>query len=405
MTGRVTGHVKLRRGKNGAVWYLRYRLPDGQQRQRRLGDLCEGPGRPPDGHYTRRTAKEALEETLVKARKGELPEQAAEREARAKEGSFAGAADEYLRFVEQVRKIDDKTVRDYRSICERYLIPRFGDRPIGSITADDIDEYKERLIAEQRLSNRSVVRVLTVAHGVFKRAARTHGLQVNPASADLVERPQVAYTGEFVAYTGDQIQLLAAHAHDAQDAALFVTAAYTGLRQGELLALTWADVDLVDALVHVKRNYTDRRLKTPKGKKTRSVPLAPTVVDRVARLKNRDHFTADDDLVFCNSTGGHLDSWALRRRYYRAVDRAGLDRIRFHDLRHTFGSQVIRQLDQHSVQSLMGHQHATTTARYTHFQPKPADAAAIERAFAADGDKPRGEDAEKPLPDPNVRGS
>jgi integrase len=397
--GRATGHVRLRRGQNGPVWYARYRLPDGRQRQRRLGFAWEEKpgkakqGRPPDGWFTRRTAKAELEKVLERANAGKLDGQ------RPLDPTFADAATEFLRYVEQVRRIDDKTVRDYAGVVSGYLIPEFGEMRLEDIGPDDIDEYKERLLAEGRLTNRTVVRHLTVLHGVFKRAGRVWGLERNPASADLVDRPRVVYSGEFTALTGDQVELLAAHARDAQDAAIYVTAAYTGLRQGELLALRWRDVDLVDALVHVRRNYTDRRLKQyPKGKRVRSVPLASTVVDRLARLKDRGDFTDDDDFVF--SVGGaHLDAWALRRRYYRALDAAGLERIRFHDLRHVFGTQARRELDERTLQGFMGHQHASTTARYTHFQPRPADAAAIERAFGGGGDKPGGETGDEPRPD------
>ena len=103
-----------------------------------------------------------------------------------------------------------------------------------------IDLYKEKLIAEGRLSNRTIVRHLTVLHGIFKRAKRMWGLRDNPASADLVERPKVVYTGEFDTFDRDEIELLAAHADDAQDAAIYKVAAFTGLRQGELLALRWS---------------------------------------------------------------------------------------------------------------------------------------------------------------------
>jgi integrase len=399
--GRVTGHVRLRDGKHGAVWYLRYRLPDGRQRQRRLGDAWEGPGRPPDRYYTRRTAREALDETLVKARNGELPEQAAEREARVEAGTFRAAARDFLRFCEQVKRVDDVTLKDYRGVCEGYLIPAFGDRPLEEITDRGVNDYAERLIAEGRLSNRTVCRHLVVAGGIFKRAK----VEPNPAAADRVQRPKVVYSGEYRAYEPDEIELLAAQAEDRQDAALYRVAAFTGLRQGELLGLRWCDVDFVTGLLHVRRNWTDRREKVPKGKKVRSVPMAPAVVDELARLKDRGVFAADDDLVFVNTTGGHLDAWALRRRYYRAVKAAGLPRLTFHCLRHTFGSQVIRQLDGYTLQSLMGHQHYSTTQRYLHHKPRPQDAQAIARAFAADGDKARAEDAQKPLPDPNVRGS
>ena len=84
-------------------------------------------------------------------------------------------------------------------------------------------------------------------------------MQENPAAADLVERPKVTYTGEFDTFNRDEIELLAANADDAQDAAIYRAAAFTGLRQGELLALRWGDVDFIDGLLHVRRNYTGGR--------------------------------------------------------------------------------------------------------------------------------------------------
>jgi integrase len=258
------------------------------------------------------------------------------------------------------------------------------------------------LIAEGRLSSRVIVRHLTVLHGVFKRAARVWGLERNPASAELVERPRVMYTGEFDTFTGAEVELLATAAADEQDAAIYRTAAFTGLRQGELLALRWADVDFVGGLLHVRRNYTDRREKMPKGKRVRSVPMTSPVVDALARLKERGFLAEDADLVFCNTAGEHLDSWALRRRYYRALKKAGLRRVRFHDLRHCFGSAAITKLDPYAVQSYMGHQHYSTTQRYLHHKPRPQDAQALHEAFGvqpqiapADPLEPTTEDASR----------
>jgi integrase len=271
-TGRVTGHVKLRRGSRGPVWYARYRLPDGSQAQRRLGDAWEEPGRPPAGYSTKRTANEALQELLSQARRGTL-------EGMKKTGAtFADACAEYLRYVEKVRKIDQDTVHDYAGVLNGYLldddrlrelgVKPFADRPLESITPDDVDAYKEGLIAEGRLSNRTIVRHLTVLHGVFKHAGRAYGLERNPASADLVERPRVVYSGEFDTFDGEEVELLAAHAEDRQDAAIYRTAAYTGLRQGELLGLRWCDVDFTAPLVHVRRNYVGRREKVPKERRS-----------------------------------------------------------------------------------------------------------------------------------------
>lgn len=372
----ATGHVKLVERKRGDQWYVKYRRPDGRQVERRLGPVWTGNGRPPAGHYTRRTAEEALEAILTDLRRG----------VGASDGTgatFADAAAEYLRYVEQIRKIDPSTVKDYRGVIDGYLIAEFGDQPLDAVTPDLIDSYKEKLIAEGRLSARVIVRHLTVLHGVFKRAGRVWGLQRNPASADLVERPRVVYTGEFDTLDREELEALARAARDRQDAAIYLTAAYTGLRQGELLALRWRHVDLVAGLVHVRRNFTNRVEKPPKGKRIRSVPMMPRVVETLAKLKDREYLTDDGDLVFCNTAGDHLDSWALRRRFYAALERAGLRRIRFHDLRHLFGSLAITVLDAYAVQSYMGHQHYSTTQRYLHHKPRPQDALRLQAAADA----------------------
>jgi integrase len=259
-----------------------------------------------------------------------------------------------------------------------------GSLTLDAITPDTIDAYKERLIAEGRLSARTIVRHLTVLHGIFKRAKRVWGLAENPAGADMVERPKVIYSGEFDTFDYDEIELLATHADDEQDAAIYRVAAYTGLRQGELLALRWSDVDFVGGLLHVRRNFTGGREKVPKGKRVRSVPMMPTVLDTLAKLKEREEFIDDGDLVFTRE-GEHLNHFDLRKRYYAALERAALRRLRFHDLRHAFGSAAITELDPHAVQSYMGHQHYSTTQRYLHHRPRRDDAAKLARAFGAAG--------------------
>jgi integrase len=102
---------------------------------------------------------------------------------------------------------------------------------------------------------------------VFKHAVREHGLTRNPASAELVDRPTVRYTGEFVTFDAHELAALARQAHDDQHAALYLTAAMTGLRQGELLALRWRDIDFAGQRVHVRRSWSQaaRTEKAPKS--------------------------------------------------------------------------------------------------------------------------------------------
>ncbi|MGG7380571.1 tyrosine-type recombinase/integrase, partial [Escherichia coli] len=84
------------------------------------------------------------------------------------------------------------------------------------------------------------------------------------------------------------------------------------------------------------------------------VPMAPQVAEALARLGQRIVFAEPDDLVFCGTVGGYLDGSALSKRYRRALQRAALRPLRFHDLRHTFGTRVIGKADIRRVQEWMG---------------------------------------------------
>lgn len=376
----VSGHVRLAKRKRGDQWYAKYRLPDGRQVQKKLGPAWSGPGRPPEGYVTKRAAEEALAAILTDARRGLMGG------AVSAGATFADAATEYLRYVGDVRQIDAATLADYRGVIRGYLLDEFGrETTLDEITADRIESYRDRLMEEGKLSNRTIVRHLTVLHGIFKRARRVWSLAENPASAEMVERPKVVYSGEFDTLDGSEVERLAMAAESAQDAALYRVAAFTGLRQGELLALRWAHVDFVGGLLHVRRNFTGGAEKVPKGKRVRSVPMMPAVIDVLAALKGREHFTGDADLVFCNEVGGYIDHYKLRKRYYATLDRAGLRRVRFHDLRHAFGTAAITTLDPYAVQSYMGHQHYSTTQRYLHHKPRREDAARLAEAFGSGG--------------------
>ncbi len=377
-SGQVSGHVRLAKRKRGDQWFAKYRLSNGKQVQKRLGPSWAGPGRPPEGYFTKRTAEQALQAILTDARRGTLAG------AGSTGATFADAAAEYLRFVGDVRRIDPNTVDDYRGVVDGYLNPEFGDQALEAVTPDSIDAYKEGLIAAGKLSNRTIVRHLTVLHGIFKRAKRVWSLPSNPASADLVERPKVVYSGEFDTLDRDELERLATAAESAQDAALYRVAAFTGLRTGELLGLRWSDVDFVGGLLHVRRSYDYARKveKVPKGRRVRSVPMTADVIDALASLKDREHFTADRDLVFCSAVGEHLDYYGHLKRYKAALKEAGLREIRFHDLRHVFGTAAIAKLDPYTVQSYMGHAHYSTTQRYLHHKPRREDAAALAEAFA-----------------------
>jgi integrase len=166
-----------------------------------------------------------------------------------------------------------------------------------------------------------------------------------------------------------------------RDGAIFLTAAFTGLRRGELVALRWRDVDFAGEAIRVRASYTYGTLTAPKSGKVRTVPMVPEVARALARLAPNP---GEDELVFPGERGEYLDGSALRRRYEDALERASLRRIRFHDLRHTFGSLAINRASIVEVQEWMGHADVATTRRYLHYKSRANAAAMLAEAFAVE---------------------
>jgi integrase len=134
-------------------------------------------------------------------------------------------------------------------------------------------------------------------------------------------------------------------------------------------------------VLRARASYAGGALTTPKSGKVRSVPLAPEVANALKRLYERERFTGEDDLVFPSQTGSYLAGSALRCRYRKALQTAGLRPLRFHDLRHTFGTRVIAKADIRRVQEWMGHADIQTTRRYLHYAPREDDAKLVAEAF------------------------
>ena len=107
----------------------------------------------------------------------------------------------------------------------------------------------------------------------------------------------------------------------------------------------------------------------------------PDVASALAKLGDRERYTGDDDFVFAGEAGPPLDGDALSSRYRDALARAGLRPLRFHDLRHTFGTRMIAKADIRRVQEWMGHADIQTTMKYLHYAPRDEDAELVARAF------------------------
>jgi integrase len=365
-----SGHVFRVDRTRGPVWYAKYRLPDGRQVQKKVGPAWAERGRPPTGYFTKRTAEAWLQDVIGQARRGTLPGM------RTGGATFAEAAEEWIRFVQQDRERKPSTVRDYRSVLKAHLLPAFGERKLESITVEEIEAWRRSLTG---LSNRSKNKLLIQLHGIFRRAQRMYGLDANPLAR--VEKHPQHSSGDIQVFSPEEVWALVRAAANELDAAMFLTAAFTGLRMGELLALRWRDVDFAGSVIRVRSSWSGGQLTTPKSGKVRSVPMAPDVATALAKLGDREYWTGDDDLVFASETGTYLADSALRVRYKAALRRAALRELRFHDLRHTFGTTMISTADIRRVQEWMGHADIQTTMKYLHYAPRAEDARLVAEAF------------------------
>ena len=143
---------------------------------------------------------------------------------------------------------------------------------------------------------------------------------------------------------------------------LFATLLFTGMRVGELFALQWKNVDLKRKIIHIRENYVDGEVRIPKSKKTRSVQICDFLVQVLKKHKEQaDRYS----LVFHRGDGSYLSNSMIRRPFLRNIELSEVERIRIHDLRHTFASLSLMQgVDVVSIQKWLGHKDLATTMRY-----------------------------------------
>ncbi len=371
----ISGHVRLRAGKRGGVWYAKWRDASGQH-EKRLGKDWEASGQPAPGFLREKDAQAALDAILVDARRGAA--------AQGRTGvTFEDLAEDWYSSGKLKRDWSLSTRRDYRSVLDHHLIAHFGELRIESIRSTRVESWRDEQVSERGMSRRNANKLLAILHGIFEHAVRKHGLLANPVKD--VEKLRESYDAErFDFYSPEEVRELVAKASDAQDGAVYLTASFSGLRRGELIGLLWEDVDFENHSLRVWETVTLRERGRPKSRKSRTVPMVEDVASALQALKERERHTQPKDPVFANEEGEAIDGSALRRRYIEDLDRAGLRFLRFHDLRHTFGSLAINSVSIVQVQAWMGHSDIKTTMRYLHHKSRADDARQLSSAFRSD---------------------
>ncbi len=279
-----------------------------------------------------------------------------------KKATFAEFSKRWLNIYAEM-KTKPSTFRSYRDITNNHLIPYMGDYLLKDIDTAMLQEYVA--LRFKKVKPKTVVNELVPVKEMFKHAVKWGYLKFNPAEG--VERPRVEKE-EMEILAPEEIKLFLEHV-TLKYRTFFLTAILTGLRRGELLGLHGEDIDWNHNQIHVRRSLWKGQIVSPKTKASvRRVDMTPTLAQELRKHKFSCSIE-DSDFLFCNADGKSLSPDSLvRRQFLPALERAGVKRVRFHDLRHT---NVALRLEQGQnikyIQNQLGHASIQTTIdRYGH---------------------------------------
>jgi integrase len=240
--------------------------------------------------------------------------------------------------------------------------------------------HVEQMLADLRtagVSARGRQMAVNVLSAAMKHATRLRPplIPFNPVASVAKPRPP---RPEIKPFTPEQVGKLFEAAAEDRLFALYIVAIDTGMREGELFALEWDDIDFAGAGVMVQRALKELKgkvwvedLKTEKSR--RRIELSPAAVDALHEHRKRQLAEGNaGKLVFCSPEGGYLRRPNVARRsFWPMLRRAGLPRVRFHDLRHTAATLLLLANERTKVVSeRLGHASTTTTeATYQHVLP------------------------------------
>ncbi|HEU5378169.1 MAG TPA: tyrosine-type recombinase/integrase [Ktedonobacteraceae bacterium] len=269
----------------------------------------------------------------------------------------------------------------YQKLIKTYIIPELGHLKLQKLSPQLVQAFYRRK-EKQGLAPKTVNSIHGVLHKALDTAVRWNMLARNVC--DVVSPPRII-KHEIQSLTMEQAQQLLAVAHGDRLEMLLLLALVTGMRRGELLGLKWADIDLIQGALQIRRTldymahygYVESEPKTKSGK--RGIMLPSFVVEalkqhRIQQLEQRlkvGEAWQEGDYVFTSLEGGPLNPRYLLKLFDQLLERAGLPHMRFHDLRHSAATLLLSMgVNPKIVQEILGHSTISMTMDvYSHVLP------------------------------------
>ena len=264
-------------------------------------------------------------------------------------------------------KVRPSSHQTYQGYIHNHIRPNIGDISLEKLTSLDLQKFYKKLLAQGRvdrveakgqpkgLSAKTVRNIHQILSSALKLAQEQRLIHSNPAEGCAL--PRVEHQ-EMKTLTTVQLASFFREARESGVFELYYLELATGLRRGELLGLKWEDVDLARGDLRVRRQVSringevvEAPLKTKNAYRT--LPLAE---DTVSVLKEQRKKVGNSPWVFPSPNGGPISPDSVLHMLHRVLKRAGLPKVRFHDLRHTFATLALQNgVDVKTVSGMLGH--------------------------------------------------
>jgi integrase len=315
----AAGSIIKVEGKRGATYAIRFYGPGGKRCYKTIG--------PRKGD-----AQRALRHIMSKVDAGEwrpVPDI-----------TFAELAGKWLELKSAA--VRPKALASYRAHVDR-LIAAFGPIKVKNILSEEAERFFAGLLG-QGLAPATNGRTLTILKSIFEKGGQWGYLTHNPAR--YINKPQIPKR-EMAFLNPEEMKRLIA-ATDGRHRTLIMSACYTGMRQSEILGLTWGDIDWQSGRIYIRRGLQQGRFFEPKTQASkRAVVVPPVLVEALKGHRRRQAVELAEnrlDLVFPNRAGRPMASRNLAVRIFEpALRAAGLPKVTFHALRHSYVSLLLSQ--------------------------------------------------------------